>query len=61
MGMTIKHLLIECPTFQNSRNRIANYLIHNNLALSEESILSDTFPHELLFIFLKETNYYKKI
>ena len=61
MGMTIKHLLVECPTFQNSRNRIANYLNQKNLALSEESILSDTFPHELLFIFLKGTNYYNKI
>ena len=61
MGMTIKHMLIECPTFQNSRTRIVNYLNYKKLVLSEDNILSDTFPHELLFIFLKEINYYKKI
>ena len=61
MDMTIKHLLIDCPNFQNSRNRISNYLNQKHLELNEYNIMSDTFPHKLLFIFLKETNFYKKI
>ena len=61
IDMTIKHLLIDCPTFQNSRNRISNYLNQKRLALNEFNIMSDIFPHQLLFIFLKETNFYTKI
>ena len=60
-NMTIKHLLIDCPNFINSRFRIINYLNQKNLDVSEKNILSDTFPHKLLFIFLKEINFYNKI
>ena len=61
IDMTIKHMLIDCPNFQNSRYRIVNYLNQKNLDLNEKNILSDYFPHKLLFIYLKEINFYNKI
>ena len=61
INMTVKHLLVDCPNFQNNRFRIVNYLNQKNLDVNEKNILSDTFPHKLLFIFLKEINYYNKI
>ena len=59
--LTINHILVECPTLNNNRYRIANYLNQKKKVLSEENILNDIFPHDLLFKFLKETPYYKKI
>ena len=59
--VTIAHLLLHCPKFRQSRIRLINYLNCKNLPFTEENLLNDQFPHGLLFLFLKETNYYKKI
>ena len=59
--LTIKHILIECPALNTSRLRLVNYINQKRLDLDEETLLGDTFPHGLLFKFLKETPYYKKI
>ena len=59
--MTIKHLLIDCPNFNLARQKIIDYLNDKQINLDEKSILDDHFDHNLLFTFLKETNYYRKI
>ena len=59
--MTIEHLLVTCPALQQARRRISSHLIRLNLALSEFNILNDSFNHDLLFDFLREVGFYKKI
>ena len=61
VNLSIKHIIIDCPSLQNSRQRIIDYLNQRNLNLSEEVILCDAFPHGLLFAFLKETPFYRRI
>ena len=59
--VTIAHLLLHCPRFRNSRVRLMNYLNYKNLPFTEENLLNDHFVHGLLFVFLKEVNYWNKI
>ena len=59
--LTTKHIIVECPALNNNRRRITNYLNQKNRDLTEENILCDYFPQDLLLKFLKETQYYKKI
>ena len=61
IALPIKHIIVECPALNNSRRRITNYLNQKNRDLTEENILCDYFPQDLLLKFLKETQYYKKI
>ena len=57
----IKHILVECPQFSQSRQKIIQHLNKNKSNLDEKSILDDKFDHQLLFEFLKNINYYQNI
>ena len=46
-NMTIEHMLITCPNFQNYRCRILSHLNSLNLALTEYNFLSDKFNHNI--------------
>ena len=59
--MTIKHMLIVCPQFTQSRQEIVNYLYENDFDLDEKSILGEKFDHKLLFEYLKKMIFIKKI
>ena len=61
VDMSIEHLLVLCPIFQQARRRISSHLNRRNLILNEYNILHDDFNHDLLFNFLKEINFYNKI
>ena len=62
INMTIKHMLIVCPQFAQSRQEIVNYIYGNDdFDLDEKSILGEKFDHKLLFEYLKKIDFYKKI
>ena len=59
--LTMAHLLIECPRYNQERNQIVHHLNKERLHISLENILNDHFPHDLLFNFLNNIEYIKKI
>ena len=59
--VTIYHLFLQCPQYNNFRREILSYLESNGISESVNSILNDNFPGELLFKFLKDIHYYNKI
>ena len=59
--MTIEHLLVTCPAFQQKLTPIISHLNRRNKILNERNVLDDDFNHKLLFDYLKDINYYEKI
>ena len=59
--LDVHHILIECTQFNNERIPIIEHLRKVNLPHNLTSILSDDFPHDKLFQFLKNINYTSKI
>ena len=58
---TIYHLLLVCPEHNNHRVGILSYLGSHNLPININTLLHDDFPFQLLFDFLRKTNFYNKI
>ena len=61
VDLSIEHVLIHCPQYNNERTPIITKLRKDNLPICITNLLNDTFQHDLLFTFLKKINYYSKI
>ena len=59
--LTISHVLLQCPTFNNERIPIIEQLRKDNLPINLISILNDEFPHKTLFTYLGKIHYISKI
>ena len=59
--LTISHVLLECPQYHNDRILIIGELQKNNLPVNLVSLLSDEFPLNKLFEYLRRIHYVSKI
>ena len=50
-----KHLILFCPDFANFRTSLVDYIRDNNLIYSINTMLQDTFPMDLLLVFLNRS------
>ena len=50
--LTVKHIIMYCPKYVNKRNDISKHIRENNLDYSLETVLKDSFPIELVLLFL---------
>jgi len=57
----LKHLLIECPSFTAQRSPISRYCAAKAWPLNLNVLLDDSFPHQLLLQFLRDTNHANEI
>ena len=53
--LTSKHVILFCPKYINMRRRLLSYTRENNINLDMATILQDTFPIQLLIMFLKDS------
>ena len=59
--LTIPHVLLQCPKFNNDRIPIVEQLRKDNLPMNLISVLNDEFPHKTLFTYLEKIHYTSKI
>ena len=59
--ISVLHIIIDCPLYNNQRKPIIDYLRTNNIPKTLSNILNDDFPHSLLFKYLKDIKYFDQI
>ena len=53
--LTLQHLIIECPAYEDPRRKLTEFCSLNKVNLTITNVTSHTFPAELLVNFLTET------
>jgi ribonuclease HI len=59
--MTIQHLLLVCPNYQTQRTPLVQTCKTLNKPFKLSTLLSNSYPTDLLLIFLRDTQYANKI